>query len=96
MQAVKARDLELFKTVFSQRVQREEFAQVPGEPLLASYVYLWGDVLASHDVERVDYQVLPDREGRSGYARVVITMGEYEYPSLSVVREKGLWYVDER
>jgi len=95
MQSVKARDLGLFRTVFSKRMCAE-FSVTPWEHLLASYVFLWGDVLTNFDVETVDYVVLADAERPRERARVVITMGEQEYPSIRVVKEDGLWFVDDR
>ena len=93
LQAIRARDMQLFKTVFSERIAKY-FQKRGWKRMMAVYKTLWEDKLGDFDIEELDFQFL-ENEFDEQRGRVVVSKGKQSFPPISVLFEDGVWRVDE-
>ena len=93
IQAVKSRDLEQFKSVFSAEQRREAgfHRQVRAARIAKKIEKEWGE-------ERMDYRNYEfDYEGGNRKGKLtIIYKGKESEDKQEVVKEKGIWRIDER
>jgi hypothetical protein len=99
LQSIKARDVELFKTVFSKRMQAVMGEQGWGRSL-GVYTFLWTDKLGDYDIDELDFSFTPDTIPQYGEmaktGTVTVSKDGNAYPPIDVIFENGLWKVNER
>lgn len=99
LQSIKARDVELFKTVFSKRMLPIMEQQGWGRSL-GVYTMLWTDKLGDYDLDELTFDFTPaelENEQSSVYSgQVTVQKGDLIFPPIDVVYEEEGWKVDER
>lgn len=99
LQSIKARDVELFKTVFSQRMLPVMEKQGWGRSL-GVYTILWTDKLGDYDIDELSFDFAPaelNNEQTSVYSgQVTVKKDKVSFPPIDVVCEQDGWKVDER
>ena len=99
LQSIKARDVELFKTVFSNRMKETMEEQGWGRSL-GVYTFLWTEKLGDFDIEQLDFSFTPDTIPPYGEqattGKVTVIKGERTFPPIDVIYEDGMWRVNER
>ena len=99
LQSIKARDVELFKTVFSKRMQSTMEQQGWGRSL-GVYTMLWTDKLGDYDLDELSFVFAPaelENDQTDIYSgQVTITKVDLSFPPIDVVYEEEGWKVDER
>jgi hypothetical protein len=96
LQSIKARDVELFKTVFSSRIASIMEQQGWGTSL-GVYTLLWTDKLGDYDIAELTFHFTPDGHTiPSCSGQVTVIKGSTELPPVKVILEDGVWKVDER
>lgn len=99
LQSIKAKDVELFKTVFSQRMLPVMESQGWGRSL-GVYTMLWTDKLGDYDLDEITFEFVPaelKNDQTSVYSgQVIVKKGEVSFPPIDVVFEQEGWKVDER
>ena len=99
LQSIKARDVELFKTVFSQRMIPVMEQQGWGRSL-GVYTMLWTDKLGDYDLDELTFDFTPaelENDQFSVYSgQVTVKKGDMGFPPIDVVYEEEGWKVDER
>jgi len=95
LQAIKARDVELLKTVFADR-WLSHFERQGWGTMLGVYTTLWTDKLGEFDVDELTFRFtpLPEEAGLTG-GYVIVERGGVAFPRCRIVYEDGCWKVDE-
>ena len=99
LQSIKARDVELFKTVFSKRMKVIMEQQGWGRSL-GVYTALWTDKLGDYDIDEISFSFKPAKLANnqtSVYSgQVTVKKDDMVFPPIDVVYENDGWKVDER
>ena len=92
LQSIKARDVELFKTVFSNNLLGHFERQGWGR-MLGVYTNLWTEKLGDFDIDEITFEFAPFEGTNTGLVTVI--RSEKRYPPINVIFEEGSWKVNE-
>ena len=92
LQSIKARDLELFKTVFSKNLL-DHFERQGWGRMLGVYTTLWYDKLGDFDIDELTFEFTPIEGTQTGQVTVIRDLRRY--PPINVIYEGGSWKVNE-
>ncbi len=94
LQSIKARDVELFKTVFSASLLPHFEKQGWGR-MLGVYTTLWTEKLGDFDIDQLSFDFKSYALDGLQSGEVTVKRGTQTYPPIKVIFEEGVWKVNE-